>query len=118
MHPRNPLKPRWRFVLGFIIASSTPRAGSRLQLSVIFLRQRETLLAPRLHPVLVHGLELALAEVVHNSGPNRVPDDVDGGPASVQEPVHGQDDGDVIWGQPHGLQDHHHCYETGLWYSG
>ena len=108
----------------------TAHAQSRLQIPVILLSERQTLLRPRLHdscdslhdslvtaylaPVQVHGVQLALAQVVDNPGPDRVADDVDGGPAPVQEPVHGQDDGDVIRGEAHRLQDHHHCHESSL----
>ena len=62
----------------------------------------------------VHGVQLAAAEVVHDARSDGVSDDVDGGAASVQEPVHGEDDGDVVRREPHRLQHHHHRHQTRL----
>ena len=62
----------------------------------------------------VHGVQLAAAQVVHDARPDGVADDVDGGAAAVEEPVHGEDDGDVVRREPHRLQHHHHRHQSRL----
>ena len=62
----------------------------------------------------VHSVKLALTEMIDDASTDRITNDIDCGPESVQEPVHGQDDGDVVRREADGLEDHDHGDEAGL----
>ena len=58
--------------------------------------------------------QFVLTQVTDNAGPDGVSQDVGGGPEPVQQPVHGEDHGDEVAGETHGVQDHHHGHQTSL----
>ena len=52
--------------------------------------------------------------MVDDASTDRVADHVDGCPEPVQQPVHSEDDGDVVRREADSLEDHHHGHQAGL----
>ena len=82
--------------------------------AVFNLCHGQRLEATAIQAVLLEGLQLVLAHVVDQAGPDGVAQHIDGRPEAVQQPIDGQDDGDVLGGEAHGVEHHDHRDEASL----
>ena len=85
--------------------------------AVFNLCHRQSLESAAFQPLLLERGQFGLAHVVHQTGADRVAEHVDGRSETVQQPVDGQNDGDVFGGQTDRVEHHDHGDEAGLRYS-